>query len=275
MKERTRRILSIGAHPDDADTYSGGMLQKLYEEGWEIRLLSVTDGSAGSYRDEYDRPTLAAIRRKEAAASGELLGGQYDVLDYPDGQLQVTLEAREQLIRYIREFAPDVIITNRPNDYHADHRNVAILVQDASFLLTVPQICRDVPALPDTPAILFWADDFQKPYPHQPDILVPLKESREAFKVLLASCHECQYFDWMYWPHNMHKLEWSREKQIADLSERFHRGSHAECESLRDRMVEKYGEEGRKVEYCESYEISEYGGSIPEDFLEIVERIEY
>ena len=50
--EEQRRILSIGAHPDDADTYSGGLLSKLREAGWQVRLLSVTDGSAGTYRDE-------------------------------------------------------------------------------------------------------------------------------------------------------------------------------------------------------------------------------
>ena len=138
--KKEKRILSIGAHPDDADTYCGGLLSKLRDKGWQVRLLSVTDGSAGTYHAEVTREELKLQRRSEAAASGRLLGGRYDVLDYPDGQLQVTLEAREHLIRYIRTFAPDVILTNRTNDYHADHRNVSLLVQDASFLLTVPKI---------------------------------------------------------------------------------------------------------------------------------------
>ena len=275
MCEKKRRILSIGAHPDDADTYSGGLLQKLQEAGWEIRLLSVTDGSAGTYRDELDRPKLAAMRREEAAASGRLLGGLYEVLDYPDGQLEVTLAARERLIRYIRAYAPDVIITNRPNDYHADHRNTALLIQDASFLLTVPHICPDVPALADVPAILFWNDDFKKPYPHQPDIIVPLKSAREDFKVRLACCHECQYFDWMYYPHHMEKIDWPREEQIAELAARFRRSSHREAESLREKLLAKYGDEGANVEYCESYEISEYGETPCEEFLVVAEALEY
>ena len=47
-----KRILSIGAHPDDADTYSGGLLSKLRDAGWLVRLLSLTDGSAGTYHME-------------------------------------------------------------------------------------------------------------------------------------------------------------------------------------------------------------------------------
>ena len=44
MSERKMRVLSIGAHPDDADTSAGGLLTKLHRKGWEVRMLSVTDG---------------------------------------------------------------------------------------------------------------------------------------------------------------------------------------------------------------------------------------
>ena len=120
MSERKMRVLSIGAHPDDADTSAGGLLTKLKRKGWEIRLLSVTDGSAGTYHLELAGQELNLMRRAEAAASGARLGARYDVLDHPDGRLEVTLEIREELIRYIRRFAPDLIITNRLNDYHAN-----------------------------------------------------------------------------------------------------------------------------------------------------------
>lgn len=272
--EKQFKILSIGAHPDDADTYSGGLLSKLRDAGWQVRLLSVTDGSRGTYRADAAREEINLQRRSEAAASGRLLGGRYDVLDYPDGQLQVTLEAREHLIRYIRRYAPDVIITNRPNDYHADHRNVAMLVQDASFLLTICKICEDTPALAHTPAILFWGDDFKKPYPHIADVIVPISSEREDLKVKIASCHECQYFDFMYWPDHMERLDWTRDEQIAHLSKRYHASSMAECERLRPKLVELYGEEAEKITHAESYEISEYSGDIPEEFLKIARSVE-
>lgn len=229
--EKQLKILSIGAHPDDADTYSGGLLSKLRDAGWLVRLLSVTDGSAGTYHMDESAEELKLQRRSEAAASGRLLGGRYDVLDYPDGRLEVTLAAREHLIRYIRRFRPDVIITNRPNDYHADHRNVSLLVQDASFLLTVPHICADTPYLTHTPAILFW-------------------------------------------PDHVERIAWPREKQIADLAERYHRAGRAQCEEQKEKLAEKYGAEAEKIRNLETYEISEYGGAIPEEFLRVAECIE-
>ncbi|MDD5918015.1 MAG: PIG-L family deacetylase [bacterium] len=272
--EEQRRILSIGAHPDDADTYSGGLLSKLREAGWQVRLLSVTDGSAGTYHMDESAEELKLKRRSEAAASGRLLDARYDVLDYPDGRLEVTLAAREHLIRYIRRYRPDVILTNRPNDYHADHRNVSLLVQDASFLLTVPHICADTPYLAHTPAILFWADDFKKPYPHSADIIVPVSRERVDFKVQLASCHACQYFDWMYWPDHMERIAWPREKQVALLAERYHGLGRAQCGKHREKLAEKYGAEAEKIYSVELYEISEYGEAPSEEFLRIAESVE-
>ena len=272
--EGTHRILVIGAHPDDADTSCAGLLSKLIDAGWEAKLISVTDGGAGTYRTDLSREELAAVRRKEAAASGALIGAEYQVWDYPDARLQVTLEAREQVIRCIRAFAPEVVLTNRPNDYHADHRNTSLLVQDASYLLTVPSLCSDVPAMEDAPAILFWSDGFQKPYPHQADILVPFGAEREELRVRMASCHECQYFDWMYWPHSMHKREWTREAQIEDLRERFFRSAAKERKRLDTKIRERFGTEAGKVTYVEAYEISEYGEAPSAAFLAVAETLE-
>ena len=61
--KKEKRILSIGAHPDDADTYCGGLLSKLRDKGWQVRLLSVTDGSAGTYHAEVTREELKLQRR--------------------------------------------------------------------------------------------------------------------------------------------------------------------------------------------------------------------
>ena len=58
--KKEKRILSIGAHPDDADTYCGGLLSKLRDKGWQVRLLSVTDGSAGTYQGKNSNFSAAA-----------------------------------------------------------------------------------------------------------------------------------------------------------------------------------------------------------------------
>ena len=271
MSERKMRVLSIGAHPDDADTSAGGLLNKLKRKGWEIRMLSVTDGSAGTYHKEQGGQELALRRRAEAAASGALLGCRYDVLDHPDGRLEVTLAIREELIRYIRGFPPDLIITNRLNDYHADHRNTAQLVQDASFLLTVPCICPDVPYMEHMPVVLYWHDSFKKPYPCQGDVIVPIDDTWENI-VQHASCHACQYFDWMYWPDNLDRLEWTREQQVAHLRDRFDKLFARFRREYDAEVRAKFGAEADTIQHVEVFEIREYGEYHSQEFLDILEK---
>lgn len=272
MKEKKYRVLSIGAHPDDADTSAGGLLFKLYHQGWEVRLLSVTDGSAGMYDTARCGKALAEIRAKEAAKSGSLLGGRYDVWDIPDGHLTASLENRERMIRYIREFKPDLILTNRPGDYHPDHRNTALLVADASYLLTVPYICRDAAPMEIMPVILYWSDDFQRPYPCKPDVIVPI-DGFEEKRLQLACCHECQYFDWMYWPDRMEKRDWPREKQIQDLRERYLAWAHGDRESLFAEMERRFGpDEAAKIKSVEYYEICEFGEPLTDQLRAVLEQ---
>src|SRR5438067_11138201 len=115
----TLRILVLGAHPDDADIKTGGTAAKWRRLGHEVKLVSVTDGGAG--HQTLRRPALVERRRAEARAAGAVIGATYDVLDHHDGELLPSLEARHQIIRLIPTFNPDLILTDRPNDYHPDH----------------------------------------------------------------------------------------------------------------------------------------------------------
>lgn len=272
MEERKMKVLSIGAHPDDADTSAGGLLVKLRDKGWEVRLLSVTDGSAGTYDKAKGGQPLALQRRSEAAASGRRLGGRYDVLSHPDGRLEVKLEIREELIRYIRRFAPDLILVNRLNDYHADHRNTAQLVQDASFLLTVPCICPDVPYMDHMPVVLYYHDSFTKPYPFQPDVVVPMNDYQLEELVQLASCHESQYFDWMYWPDHTERIQWPREQQVAHLRDRYDQMFASQRQQYDAVVREKFGAEADSIRHIEVFEISEYGEEMTPEFLAMLEH---
>ena len=93
------------------------------------------------------------------------------MLDINNGQLLPTLENRWTIVCKIREYAPDLIICNRPNDYHPDHRYTGVLLQDAAFMVTVPNIAPDTPALRTNPVFLYFEDGFQKPSPFEPDIV--------------------------------------------------------------------------------------------------------
>jgi hypothetical protein len=148
-------------------------------------------------------------------------------------------------------------------------------VQDASFLLTVPHICADVPYLTETPTILYWGDGFARPQPFHVDLIVPLTENDVRRNVTLACCHESQYFDWMYWPDHMEKISWPREKQIKDLGDRFLRSAQSARSRVEGRLAEKYGwETAAKIGYVELFEISEYGAAPSEELLSVIERVD-
>ena len=179
------RILVFGAHPDDAEYKAGGTAVKWARLGHHVKLVSVTNGDIGHWR-EAGGP-LALRRAAEAAACAKKLGVTSQVLDIHDGELMPTLENRKLITRIIREWQADIVIAHRPWDYHPDHRYVGVLVQDAAFMVTVPFICPDVPPLKKNPVFLYSSDGFQKPYPFTPDIAVALDD---AFDQKLDGLHE-------------------------------------------------------------------------------------
>ena len=132
------------------------------------------------------------------------IGATYDVLDNNDGELLPTLENRGQVIRLIRTFRPDLVLTHRPNDYHPDHRYTSQLVQDAAYLVTVPAIEPGMPHLPRDPVIAYLPDDFQKPYPFQPAVVVDIGSVFDRM-VAMLHCHTSQFYEWL--PYNAGHLD--------------------------------------------------------------------
>lgn len=191
------RILVVGAHPDDCDLKAGGTAILASRAGQAVRFLSVTNGQSGHHRLPPDR--VQAIRRDEARAAGAILGVEYHVLDFPDGTLQPTLAARHALLKQIRSFAPHVLLTHRPNDYHPDHRATSQLVTDAVALLRVPRILPDVPIPETLPIVGFLADAFTKPAPFEPGVLVDITDVLETL-VDALHCHQSQFYEWL--PYN-------------------------------------------------------------------------
>ena len=199
---RALRMMVIGAHPDDCEYKAGGLAALYRQSGHDVCFVSVTNGQSG--HQTRHGPQLAAERCEEAAASGRVLGLEYRVLSHPDGALQPTLEARDEIIRLIRQVDPDLVLTHRPNDYHPDHRITSLLVADASYLLTVPAIASDAPALARMPVIMYLSDDFQRPYPFSPSVVVDVEPVLESIVDMLA-CHRSQFFDWL--PYNRGELD--------------------------------------------------------------------
>jgi LmbE family N-acetylglucosaminyl deacetylase len=131
------RLLILGAHPDDAEFHAGGLAAIYRRLGHVVKMVALTNGDAGHH--QMHGPELAARRRQEAAAAGAVIGAEYVAWDHHDGFLQPTIELRLEVIRELRRFRPDLVLTHRPDDYHPDHRAVGNVVRDASYMVTVPR----------------------------------------------------------------------------------------------------------------------------------------
>ncbi len=190
------RVLVLGAHPDDAEFFAGGLLASHQQAGSTIRLVSVTNGQSG--HQSVPSPQLVLRRREEAAKAGRAIGAEYVTWDFPDGSLQPTLELRMAIIREIRTFSPDLVLTHRPFDYHPDHRAVGIAVQDASYMVLVPKILPEVVSPRVEPIVAYMADAFTRPSPFHADVALDVSEHWATVLQMLDS-HESQFYEWMPW----------------------------------------------------------------------------
>jgi len=249
-------IIVIGAHPDDADNKFGGTAALFAKMGHNVKFVSVTNGDAGHYNKGGGH--LAKIRRAEAKKAAKELGiEEYTVLDNHDGELLPTLEVRHQIIREIRNWNADVVLSPRPADYHPDHRYTGILVQDAAYLVIVPNVTPDTPPLEKNPVFLYLEDRFQKPYPFQPDIAVDITSTFDK-KIEALSAHESQMFEWLPWTSNSLKEVPVGEDERRKYMAKNWSGSITSDE--REALKKWYGEKkGAEIKYAESFEICEYG----------------
>ncbi len=261
--EQPPRILVIGAHPDDADIKAGGTAAKWCALGYVVRLVSLTNGQAG-HQTQYG-PDLARRRKAEAQAAAAVIAATYEVLDHADGELDDRLEYRQRVIRLIRTFRPDMILTHRSTDYHPDHRFTGLLVQDASYLLTVPGICPEVPHLPRSPVILYFSDAFTKPCRFEPHLVIDIEAEFDRL-VDMLHCHQSQFYEWL--PSNAGYLDQVPAGEAARrrwLAERIGRRLRPLADRYRDLVVQTYGpERGRPLRYIEAFEVSEYGAPLDE-----------
>lgn len=257
------RVIAIGAHPDDCDINASGLAAKLVAMGHKVKFLSVTNGDAG--HQSTGGAMLAIRRRAEAAESGRRLGIEYEVLDNHDGELLPTLDVRLQVIRRIRGFQADVVISPRTNDYHPDHRNTGVLVQDAAYMVMVPNVASDTPPLKKNPIFLHFADRFKTPTPFRPDVAIDITDVFDK-KVDALDAHVSQFYEWLPW------IDGYLDQVPKDVVERKQwlrkRAQRTITPAIRASLEKWYGKErGSAIQYVESFEVSEYGAQPDEAAL--------
>lgn len=266
------KLLAIGAHQDDNEFRVGGLAWKYRQLGHEVRFLSFTNGNGGHHILSPEE--TSRVRAGESQAVAQLLGIEYDVGKTDDGALMADLETRNWLISYIREYAPDLIIAHRTNDYHADHRAAGQLVMDASYLLIVPHICPDAPAMREMPVICYNEDAFKYP-PFEGDIVLDMDDAIDV-KLQIAHLNKSQVYEWLPYTHleevpEGEEARWEFLKGMnitADTTDeevmaakRGYAVRFAKTAArFRDKLIERYGEEkGSRIRYAEAFQICEYG----------------
>jgi LmbE family N-acetylglucosaminyl deacetylase len=256
-------IIAFGAHPDDCDIRSGGVAAKWAAMGHKVRFVAVTNGDAGHH--EQGGGQLAMRRRAEAIEAGRRIGVDYVVLDNHDGELLPTLEIRQQIIRQIREWKADLVLAPRPNDYHPDHRYTGVLLQDAAFMVTVPNVVSDVPSLRKNPVFMYFEDGFQKPAPFRPDVSIPIDDVIDK-KIDALDAHVSQVYEWLPWHDGIldqvpkdpaARKAWLKKQRTPTLSP-----------EVRAAIAKWYGPDvAAKTVNAESFEICEYGARPDEAML--------
>lgn len=249
------RVIAFGAHPDDCDIRAAGVAAKFRALGHAVKFVSVTNGDAG--HQSMGGGMLAIRRRAEAAESARRLGISYEVLDNHDGELLPSIPVREQIIRRIRQWNADIVLAPRPNDYHPDHRYTGVLVEDAAYMVVVPNVCSDTPPLKRNPVFLYYEDHFQKPSPFRPDVAVNIDDVFDL-KIAALDAHVSQVYEWLPW------VDGKLDSVPRDAAER--RRWLAETRAgvitpaIRKSLEKWYGaDRAASIRHAESFELCEYG----------------
>jgi LmbE family N-acetylglucosaminyl deacetylase len=227
MAARKADIMVVSPHPDDSEFGASGSVARWVKEGKAIVYIICTGGEKGSSDLSVKPEELAKTRRLEQQAAADLLGVKEVIfLGYEDQTLEDTPEFRKEIVRWIRTFQPDTVVTADPYRryvWHRDHRITGQVVLDAAF-----PYARDHLSYPDLFAeglmphkvkeILLWASE-------EPDYYSDISATFET-KLEALRCHVSQVSG-----HNFENIEqWLRQRakdaardQDYELAEAFHR----------------------------------------------------
>lgn len=257
---RPLRIIAFGAHPDDAELKFAGTAALLAAQGHKVKLVALTNGDVGHFAQA--GPPLAQRRKAEVEACHKKIGVESAVLDIHDGELMPDLETRKKVADLIRDWQADIVLSHRPWDYHADHRAVGKLAEDAAVVVVAPFFSPYTPATPRNPIFLFYSDPFVKPYPFDPIIAIDIDAVAEQKWDCIRSMPS-QFGDADSWQArtrpNVPADEAGRQ---AFLIEGVKQRSADVANQYRGLLVKLYGEQkGRAVRYAEAFELNQYGSA--------------
>lgn len=133
----TPTVLSVLAHPDDAEFLCAGMLIRLKEEhGYDVHIATMTPGDCGSA--EHGPMDISRMRRAEGAAAAALIGAHFHCLEERDLLVFYEEATLEKVTRLLREVRPTIVLTHSPADYMLDHEMTSVITRAACFAAPIP-----------------------------------------------------------------------------------------------------------------------------------------
>jgi LmbE family N-acetylglucosaminyl deacetylase len=216
-------VLSILAHPDDAEILCGGTLTRLVREhGWQAHVATMTPGDCGSA--DRSAEDIARVRRAEGAAAAARLGGTYHCLEERDLLVFYHERPLERIVRLMRRVRPTIVLTHSPADYMLDHEMTSTLVRAAAFAAPVPNFLanRDLGSVLEHIPHLYYCDPIEGKDPLGRDVppgfCIDISGVID-FKAELLACHASQR-DWLLKHHGIdHYLtamrDWSAHRGQA------------------------------------------------------------
>lgn len=211
-------VLTLMAHPDDAEILCGGVLSILRDLGWRVHIATATPGDCGSATLSNDE--IAAVRRREGQAAAALLDGEYHCLERRDLEVFYDRDTLRDACALMRRVRPHLVITHSPDDYMVDHEQISLVARATCFNAPMP----NAPAPPGTEPLdriphLYYADPVEGVdslgQPVSPSIVVDITDMIERKAEVLAA-HASQR-EWLREHHGLDEYiegmkRWSRER---------------------------------------------------------------
>lgn len=218
-----RRVLAVGAHPDDVEIMCAGLLILLLGEGFEAHVATLTIGDCGS--DRLPPAEISLIRRREAETACSRIGAAYHYAGFEDLQIFNNDESNRRITALVRTVNPALVITHPPADYMADHEVTSLLVRNACFAAPAPNYdtsafssVRRSDAIPH----LYYASPLEGidvyGLPVLPGIYCDISTVLDA-KLAMLACHESQR-EWLRRHHGIDEYLEAVHRWTAKLAER-------------------------------------------------------
>lgn len=260
MKNKEKRVIVICAHPDDPELTSGGTCILLSRMGYKVKCVSLTNGNKGHYKGTKNE--IAIRRYNETQEVKKRMNCEYEIINNEDGELEANLKNRMEVIRLIREWKADIVITHPSYDYHPDHRNASLLVQDAAFLVNVPKILPEVPAITESPLFLYTRGRYGNRQKPQPDIVIDITPVVRE-KAYIIDAHESQIYEWLPWINKSNDTIPRTQEGKIEYVLREYVLKRGEIKEKDKPVIEKwYGEKAKEVKTIEAFEICEFGRTV-------------